>query len=137
MGGVMATEPIIIFDGVCNLCNSAVNFIIKRDSKAVFKFVPLQSKVAQELMLRHQVQELGTDTFILIKNGQCFVRTNAALEVAKDLDGFCFLFRVFKLVPTVIRDYFYNLLAKKRYSLFGNQEQCMVPSNEVRKRFLI
>ena len=69
MGGAMATEPIIIFDGVCNLCNSAVNFIIKRDSKTVFKFVPLQSKVAQELMLRHQVQELGTDTFMLIKNG--------------------------------------------------------------------
>src|SRR5690554_8066392 len=86
MGGAMATEPIIIFDGVCNLCNSAVNFIIKRDSKAVFKFVPLQSKVAQELILRHQVQELGTDTFMLIKNGQCFVRTDAALEVAKDLD---------------------------------------------------
>lgn len=133
----MATEAIIIFDGVCNLCNGAVNFIIKRDSQAVFKFVPLQNKIAQELMFQHQVQELGSDTFILIKNGQYFVRTNAALEVAKDLDGFWCLFRVFKFIPTVMRDYFYNLLAKNRYTLFGKQEQCMVPSKEVRKRFLI
>lgn len=132
----MPTKTIIIFDGVCNFCNGAVNFIIKRDCKALFKFVPLQSEIAQELMLKHQVQELGSDTFILIKNGQCFVRTNAALEVAKELDGIWFLFGIFKLVPVFIRDYFYNLLAKNRYKLFGKQEYCMVPNKEIRDRFL-
>ncbi len=132
----MATESIIIFDGVCNFCNGAVNFIIKRDSKAVFKFVALQSEAAQQLMLEHLVQEEAVDTFILIKNGQYFVRTNAALEIVKDLDGYWFILRVFKLIPAVVRDFFYDLLAKYRYKLFGKKEHCMVPNKEIRDRFL-
>ena len=132
----MEEDQIIIFDGVCNFCNGAVNFIIKRDSQGIFKFAPMQSEIAQELILKHQVNGVSDDSFLLIKNGQCFLRTNAALEITKDLDGFWFLFRAFKLVPAGIRDYFYRLLARNRYKLFGKRSACMVPSKAVRDRFL-
>jgi len=87
----MEESQIVIFDGICNFCNGAVNFIIKRDSKAVFKFTPTQSKIAQDLLLKHQVPEVGYDSFVLIKNGQSFLRTNAAFEITKNLDGFWFI----------------------------------------------
>jgi len=133
----MEGHQIIIFDGVCNFCNGAVNFIIKRDSKGVFKFAPMQSEIAQELLLKHQARaEVGDDTFILIKNGQCFERTNAALEITKDLEGLWFIFRAFKIVPSVVRDYFYRVLARNRYKLFGKRAACMMPTKEVRDRFL-
>jgi len=133
----MQEHQIIIFDGVCNFCNGAVKFIINRDAKAVFKFAPMQSEIAQELMTKHQIKELSDDTFILIKNGQCFVRTDAALEITKDLDGFWYVFRAFKILPPVIRDYFYRLLARNRYKLFGKQTECMIPTADVRDRFLV
>lgn len=132
----MESHQIIIFDGVCNLCNGAVNFIIKRDARGVFKFAPMQSEIAQKLMLQYQVQELSNDSFLLIKNGQCFLRTNAALEITKELDGFWFMFRSFKILPAVIRDYFYRLLARNRYRLFGKQDTCRLPTKEERDRFL-
>ena len=94
----MRDHQIIIFDGVCNLCNGAVNFIIERDSKGVFKFAPMQSNAAKELMRQHQVAEKTCDTFLLIKNGRCFTRTNAALEIAKQIDGFWFVFFILKIV---------------------------------------
>ncbi len=132
----MKDHHIIIFDGVCNFCNGAVNFIIERDSRDAFKFAPMQSEIAQQLILKHQTHEAGHDTFILIKNGNCFVRTNAALEITKDLDGFWFILRVFKIVPSVIRDFFYKTFARNRYTLFGKRAMCMVPTKEVRDRFL-
>ena len=133
----MEKHQIIIFDGVCNFCNGAVNFIIKRDTQAVFKFAPMQSEIAQQLMAKHGIQGLSEDSFVLFKSGQCFVRTNAALEITQHLGGLWFLLKVFKFVPPVIRDYFYRLLARNRYRLFGLQNQCMIPTQEVRDRFLI
>lgn len=133
----MEDLQIIIFDGHCNFCNGAVNFIIKRNSRNTFKFSPVQSDIARKLMLKHQVHEVGNDTFIFIKEDQCFLRTSAALEIVKDLDGPWFIFRMFTIVPPFIRDYFYNLLAKNRYRLFGKRSACMVPSQEIRNRFLL
>lgn len=132
----MEGHHIIIFDGICNFCNGAVNFIIKRDSKGVFKFTPMQSEIAKELISKHQVHEVGYDTFLLIKNDRCYLRTNAALEITKGLDGLWFMFRAFKIVPSSIRDYFYRLFARNRYILFGKRTVCIVPSKEVRDRFL-
>lgn len=132
----MDAQHIIIFDGVCNFCNGAVNFIIKRDSKRIFKFAPMQSEIAQTFMSKHQIHDIGYDTFILIKNDKCYLRTNAALEITKDLDGYWFMFRVFKIVPSKIRDYIYNLLARNRYRLFGKRAVCMMPSKEISDRFL-
>jgi predicted DCC family thiol-disulfide oxidoreductase YuxK len=96
----------------------------------------MQSEMAQQLLSEHPTQKRESDTFILIKNGQCFERTNAALEITKDLDGLWFILRAFKIVPSIVRDYFYKMLARNRYRLFGKRATCMVPTKEVRDRFL-
>jgi len=132
----MDKRHIVIFDGVCRFCSGAVRFIIKRDPKGLFAFAPMQSDIAQQLMERHADADLGSDTILLIKNGVCYVRTDAALEIAKDLSGLWFLFRVFKLVPRAVRDYIYRAFARNRYSLFGKRDSCMIPTAELRSRFL-
>lgn len=133
---LMDNRYIVIFDGVCNFCNGAVNFIIKRDPNGVFAFTPMQSELALELMDRYSLPDLGEDTFVLIKDGHCFVFSSAALEISRDLTGFWCLFNVFRLVPTPIRDACYKLFARNRYKLFGRRDTCMVPSQEVRSRFV-
>lgn len=132
----MSNSHIVIFDGVCNFCNSAVYFIIKRDPDAKFVFTPMQSKLAEELMNKHQVDSVGMDTFLLIKNGNCFKYSSAALEITKDLSGAWFLFLVFKIVPAKVRDYFYKVFARNRYNLFGRKDICMVPTKELKSRFI-
>ena len=127
---------IVIFDGVCNFCNGAVKFIIRRDPNALFSFTPMQSESGKRLIEEHNAPLIDVDTFLLVKNGQCFDRTDAALEISRDLTGFWFLFRIFKVLPRSFRDYFYRLFARNRYKLFGRREECMVPSPEVRDRFI-
>ncbi len=132
----MNNSYIVIFDGVCNFCNGAVNFIIKRDPESRFVFTPMQSELAKELMLKYQVENAGNDTVLLIKHGQCFMFSSAALEITKDLSGFWFIFLVFKIVPAKIRDFFYKVLARNRYNLFGRKARCMVPASDVKSRFI-
>lgn len=132
----MSDHPIIVFDGFCNLCNGAVSFIIRRDSRQLFRFAPMQGAAACALMDRYEIQSLGYDTFFLVKDGQCFLSTSAALEIARDLDGYWYLFGVFRIVPAPIRDFFYRLLGRHRYRLFGRRASCMVPSPNVAERFL-
>lgn len=132
----MNNRHIVIFDGVCNFCNGAVNFIIKRDPKGLFAFTPMQSELAQELMLKYQVPNIGVDALVLIKNDQCFVFSSAALEITKDLTGYWYLFRILTVLPRSIRDMFYKLFARHRYSLFGRQDTCMIPSENIRSRFI-
>jgi predicted DCC family thiol-disulfide oxidoreductase YuxK len=132
----MDSRHIIIFDGVCNFCNGAVNFIIDHDPEGVFLFTPMQSDLAEELAEKHGIDNVGLDTFILIKNGRSYIRTSGALEICEDLSGFWYLFRIFKIVPARIRDVFYRALAKNRYKLFGRRSECMVPTEEVRGRFI-
>ncbi|MEH6670688.1 thiol-disulfide oxidoreductase DCC family protein [Halopseudomonas sp.] len=132
----MDKRYIVIFDGVCNFCNGAVNFIIKRDPGGVFVFTPMQSELARELVVKFNVPNVGVDTFLLIKNDRCYVFSDAALEIARNLAGLWFLFNVFKIVPRPIRDGAYKLFARNRYELFGRTEACMVPSDEVRSRFV-
>lgn len=126
----------IIFDGVCNFCNSSVNFIIARDPEGKFCFAPMQGEAAQAVMTQHGVENPELDTFLLIKHGKLYQRTGAALEIAKDLTGYWKYCRIFLIVPAPLRDMFYRLLAKNRYRLFGVREACMVPTPEVRQRFL-
>jgi predicted DCC family thiol-disulfide oxidoreductase YuxK len=132
----MDSRSIVIFDGVCNLCNGAVNFIIKRDPQAIFAFAPMQSDFAKELMKKHQIANIGIDTFLLIRDEECFVFSSAALEIAKDLTGYWKILNFFRIVPAVIRDAFYKLFARNRYRLFGRQETCMIPAEKVRSRFV-
>ena len=132
----MDNRHIVIFDGVCNFCNGAVNFIIKRDPTGRFVFTPMQSPVGQELIEQFGAEMVGVDTFLLVKDGQCFERTDAALEITKDLSGLWHWLRVFKVLPRPLRDFFYRLFARNRYRLFGRRETCMVPTASVRERFL-
>ncbi len=132
----MDSRNIVIFDGVCNFCNGSVNFIIKRDPEGVFAFTPMQSDLAKELMEKHQIFNVGIDTFLLIKDGQCFIFSSAALEIAKYLTGFWYLFNILKLIPAPVRDFFYKLFARNRYKLFGRKEHCMVPTTAIRSRFV-
>jgi predicted DCC family thiol-disulfide oxidoreductase YuxK len=136
VGTAMDKQQIIIFDGVCNFCNGAVNLIIKRDPRCLFVFTPMQSDVARKLITEHQVDSVGADALLLIKNGQCFVATNAVLEIAGDLTGGWPLLRVFKVVPRILRDALYRVFARNRYRLFGRRPACMVPAEDVRNRFV-
>ena len=127
---------IVIFDGTCNFCNGSVNFIIARDPESKFNFAPMQGESAKVLMKQHGIDNPDLDTFLLIKDGKLYQRTDAALEIAKDLTGYWKYFQVFRFVPSPLRDIFYRLLAKNRYRLFGKRESCMVPTPEIRQRFL-
>ena len=132
----MKNRYIVIFDGICNFCNGSVNFIIKRDPKGVFSFAPMQSEIAQELMQKHKIEKEELDTFLLFKNGSVYDRSDAALEITRNLTGFWHLFQIFKILPKANRDGLYNLFARNRYALFGKRDSCMIPTPEIRKRFI-
>ena len=128
-------EPIILFDGVCNFCNGMVNFIIARDPKAYFKFAPLQSETGQRMRIRFDIDD-RVDSIILIEDDSAYTFSTAALRIIKGLGGFWRLLYVFIIVPTPIRDFFYRLFARNRYWLFGKKSVCMVPTPDIRARFL-
>ncbi|WP_076409882.1 thiol-disulfide oxidoreductase DCC family protein [Shewanella sp. UCD-KL12] len=132
----MGSKNIIIFDGVCNLCNSAVNFIIKRDPQQHFCFAPMQGEAAQDLMAKYALEDEFGDSLFLIKQGSCYKRSDAVLEICKDLSGAWKLLLIFKLLPTSFSDLFYNWLGRRRYSLFGKRDACMLPTAELTDRFL-
>jgi len=127
---------VVIFDGVCNFCNGTVNFIIKRDANGVFCFAPMQNDLAKALAREYYHGETTLDTLILIKHEKVYIRSNAALEIAKDLSGYWFLLNIFKVIPRPIRDFLYNTFAKKRYALFGKRNHCMVPTKDVLDKFV-
>ncbi len=132
----MVDNRIIIYDGVCNFCNGSVNFIIKRDPDCLFKFTPMQSAYAQQLLAQYGVTNVGIDTFLLIKNGEYYMWTDAAIEIAKELSGLWYLCKAFKFVPRAVRNSIYRGLARNRYTLFGKRDQCLVPNKELKKRFI-
>jgi len=132
----MLGQPIILFDGVCNFCNNAVNFVIKRDPKSVFKFATLQSSVAQEILKSHNLDNAEMNSFVLIENDKIYSKSTAALKVCRRLKGLWPLMYGFIIVPKLIRNGIYNWIAKNRYAWFGKKEVCMVPSPDVRARFL-
>lgn len=125
----------LLFDGVCNFCNDSVNFIIRRDHHKKFKFAPLQSELGIELRKKYGIPE-DVDSVVLIENDQAFMHSTAALRIARNLGGIYSLAYVFILVPAFIRDFFYKTFAKNRYRLFGKKDMCMMPTPDVRERFL-
>jgi predicted DCC family thiol-disulfide oxidoreductase YuxK len=129
-------NAIILFDGVCNFCNSSVNFIIDHDPESYFKFAPLQSEVGEQLLKEHGIDKTQTDSVVLIENGRVYTYSTAALRVARKLSGAWKWFYGFTVVPKFIRDFAYKLFAKNRYRMFGKQEACMLPTPEIRARFL-
>jgi predicted DCC family thiol-disulfide oxidoreductase YuxK len=132
----MNESPVILFDGVCNLCNTAVQFVIERDPTAVFRFAALQSDFGQGILAKNAINTEGGDTMILVENGQVYDRSTAALRIAKRLSGGIKLLAVFLIVPRPIRDFFYKIIARNRYRWFGKQETCWLPTKELKARFL-
>jgi len=128
--------PVIFFDGVCNLCNKSIDFILKRDSSKNFRFASLQSEAAKSLLKNKSIDLQSIRTIILLKDGKTFYRSDAILEIVRQLSAPWPLLYVFKIVPRFIRDGMYNLVSKHRYNWFGKKDTCRVPSKEERARFL-
>lgn len=132
----MENQGIILFDGVCNFCNDSVQFIIKRDPKGYFKFAPLQSELGKSLLEKHGMPTDAMDTIILIENGIAYNYSTAALRIARKLSGLWALFYIFIIVPPFIRNPIYRFVGRNRYKWFGKKESCMMPTPEIRSRFL-
>lgn len=129
--------PIVLFDGVCNLCNGAVNFIIDRDPDARFRFAPLQSEAGAGLLAAHgRAFDGAPETIYLVENGRIYERSTAALRIARRLRGGWALAYAFVAVPRPLRDLAYRFVARHRYRWFGRTEACRRPTPELRARFL-
>ncbi|MEH7113920.1 thiol-disulfide oxidoreductase DCC family protein [Neobacillus niacini] len=128
-------EKTILFDGVCNLCNSSVQFIIKRDPKSHFKFASIQSETGRSLLKQYGFDK-EIDSFILIENQRIYLKSSAALRVCRNLNGMWKLLTILRILPAPFRDFFYDIVAKNRYKWFGKKESCMIPTKEMKKRFL-
>ena len=131
-----ASNPTILFDGVCNLCAWAVRFIIERDPRNIVRFASLQSNTGQRLLAEHGISTVSMDSFVLIENGIAFTESSAALRVAKLLQGAWPVCYAGIILPKMLRDPVYRFIARNRYRWFGKQDSCMMPTPELRARFL-
>ena len=129
-------KSVVLFDGVCILCNSSVNFIIKHDTKERFLFASLQSDAAKELLLHFEIKKIDLNTVFLIENGILYKKSTAALKIIKHLSkGFSLLYG-FIIIPKSIRNWIYCVIAKNRYKWFGKESVCIIPSEKTRNKFL-
>ncbi|MEN0006062.1 MAG: thiol-disulfide oxidoreductase DCC family protein [Bacteroidota bacterium] len=128
-------HPIILFDGVCNLCNGFVQFIIKRDPAGQFRFVALQSEVGEALLAALEFPTADMSTVILVENGQVYTHSDVALRIVRRLGGAWPLLYSFRLIPNGIRNGIYRIIAKNRYAWFGQRDQCMIPTPDLKARF--
>lgn len=129
-------HPVILFDGVCNLCSEAVQFVIKRDKKNIFRFASLQSAFGQEILEKFNLPANTFNSFILYNSGKIYTRSTGALLVAKHLSGAWPLLSVFMVIPAFIRNAFYDVIARNRYKWFGQKEACWLPSPALKIKFL-
>tara|TARA_B100002019_G_scaffold239009_1_gene214280 strand:- start:492 stop:890 length:399 start_codon:yes stop_codon:yes gene_type:complete len=126
-------QRIVLFDGVCGLCNAWVNFILKRDSKGSFKFAPLQGEYASQVAPEH-ASELKSIVYICV--GRKYTKSGAVLRILRDLGGIWRFAWIFLLIPFFVRDSLYLIIAINRYRLFGKRDTCRLPSEQEKKRFI-
>jgi predicted DCC family thiol-disulfide oxidoreductase YuxK len=130
-------KKIILFDGVCNLCDSSVQYVIKHDKKDLFRFVSLQSELGQKILKHIGINPMHIDSIVLYEPGiSYYYKSTAALQISKALSGVFTLARVFTLLPAGIRDTIYDYIAKNRYNWYGKKEACMIPTSELKAKFL-
>jgi predicted DCC family thiol-disulfide oxidoreductase YuxK len=129
-------KTIIFFDGVCNFCNGSINFVIARDGKNKFLFAPLQSKTGQEFLASHQLNAREFDSVIVFRDGKLFKKSAAALQITSQLGFPWAILSIFKILPVFLLDFFYDFIARNRYRFFGKKDACMIPTREVRAKFL-
>ncbi len=134
---IPGNKKIILFDGVCNLCNGAVQFIIKHDKKDIFRFASLQSETGQQLVEERGLDPTEIDSIMLIEPGVAYYRkSTAALQISRDLSGGYRLLKSFLGIPEGLRDSIYDFIARNRYKWFGKKKQCMIPTPELKSKFL-
>lgn len=132
----METSKIILFDGVCNLCNSSVQKVIKNDSKNIFKFASLQSGFGQRFLNENQLNSEEFDSIILIDGNQFYTSSDAALRIGKELKGIYKISSFLLWIPKFIRDGVYRIISKNRYRWFGKQNSCWIPTKELQDKFI-
>ncbi|WP_182502791.1 thiol-disulfide oxidoreductase DCC family protein [Peribacillus huizhouensis] len=128
-------KGIVLFDGECNFCDKSVQFIIKRDPKGYYNFASLQSNIGQELLKKYKLYS-NLESFFLIEHDKAYEKSTAALRITKNLSGYWKLLYPLILVPVPFRNWLYRIIAKNRYKWFGKKDQCVIPSPEIRKRFI-
>lgn len=130
-------KKIILFDGVCNLCNSFIQFVIKRDKQDVFRYASLQSNIGQQLVSEHGIDTKTLDSVILIAPGIAYyIKSDAALQIGNQLKGYSIFSRILYLIPSGLRNIVYDLIARYRYVWFGKKDACMIPTPELKAKFL-
>jgi len=129
-------SPVLLFDGVCNLCNASVQWVLKRDRKGVFRFAALQSETGRALLRQSGLSADHFDTVVLVAGDRVFTRSDAALEIVRRIGGPWSLLAFFKIVPRPVRNAVYDWVARHRYRWFGKTESCMIPQPEWAKRFI-
>ncbi len=130
-------KKIILFDGVCNLCESSVQFVIKHDTKDQFRFVALQSELGQQILNHIGVNPKNIDSVVLYEPGiSYYYKSNAAIQIARHLGGLFHFGTVFRIIPTGLRNMLYDYVASNRYQWYGKKESCMLPSPELKAKFL-
>lgn len=125
-----------MFDGICNFCNGAVNFVLKQDKKGIFKFAPLQSQEGQKLLQRYSLSTKDLDSFVLIDKAKVYKKSDASLQVMNKLPWYWKGTQLLKIIPAVLRDAVYDFISKNRYKWFGKKDHCVIPTPEMRSRFL-
>ena len=128
-------NKIILFDGICNLCSASVRFVIKRDTKRKFRFASLQSDFAKRVLLGKEIGN-SVKTVVLLKGDRIYMRSDAAFEICRELNGLWPLLCFFKIIPRFIRDAVYNFIAQHRYRWFGKTDECWLPSPDLSSRFV-
>jgi len=132
---------IILFDGICNFCNSTVNFILMRDKNDIFRFSPLQSEAGKrflrEINKKVDYEKSFSDTIILFENQKSYVQSTAVLRIVRRLSGIWQLFYIFILIPPPVRNFIYNIISRNRYKWFGKRDKCMIPTEMDKSKFII
>lgn len=132
----MQISRIVLFDGYCNLCSNSVQFIVKHDPKAKFKFCSLQSDSAKKLIIQYAIPFQNVESIVLLIDNKFYLKSDAALYIAKQLKFPISILSIFILIPKFIRDAMYNWIAKNRYRWFGKKTECMIPDNSLSERFI-
>lgn len=129
-------DSIVFFDGVCNFCNCTINFIIKKDKKSAFHFSSLQSELGQKLLRENNLSGVSFETIYLIKKGKVFEKSDAIIQILQELEWIWWLSYLLKIIPRSFRNKAYDFIANHRHNLFDTKRKCLLPSDEVRNRFV-
>lgn len=132
-----SNKKLILFDGVCNLCNGAIQFIIKNDKKDVFRYAALQSDIGKKLVEERNIDTEKVDSILLIEPGVAYYdKSDAALQIGKHLKGYRSISSILYLIPSRLRNFVYDFIARNRYKWYGKREECMIPTPELKAKFL-